>query len=98
MARFKHDSEAQRALAHAVRPRDIKAERFRHATFYGVARPHVGPDRKSRYTAPKNWAERAYPKLIYYNNVDKGGHFVASELFVAELREATSGSSSSPPS
>ena len=53
-----------------------------------MARPHVGPDRKSRYTAPKSGAERAYPKLIYYNNVDKGGPFAASELFVAELRAA----------
>ena len=31
------------------------------------------------YTAPKNWAEKAYPKLIYYNKQDKGGHFAAWE-------------------
>jgi pimeloyl-ACP methyl ester carboxylesterase len=43
------------------------------------------------YAAPKNWAEKAYPKLIYYNKVDKGGHFAAWEqpqLFTKELRAA----------
>ena len=44
-----------------------------------------------QYEAPRSWTERAYPKLIYYNKVDKGGHFAAWEqpqLFVAELRSA----------
>jgi pimeloyl-ACP methyl ester carboxylesterase len=43
------------------------------------------------YQAPRSWAERAYPKLIYYNKVDKGGHFAAWEqpqLFASELRAA----------
>ena len=43
------------------------------------------------YQTPRNWAERAYPKLMYYNKVAKGGHFAAweqPELFVAELRAA----------
>jgi pimeloyl-ACP methyl ester carboxylesterase len=43
------------------------------------------------YAAPKSWAEAAYPKLIYYNKLDKGGHFAAweqPELFSAELRAA----------
>jgi len=31
------------------------------------------------YTAPRSWAERAYPKLIYYNKPAKGGHFAAWE-------------------
>ena len=31
------------------------------------------------YQAPRSWAERAYPKLVYYNKVDKGGHFAAWE-------------------
>ena len=31
------------------------------------------------YPAPRSWAERAYPKLIHYNKVDKGGHFAAWE-------------------
>jgi pimeloyl-ACP methyl ester carboxylesterase len=43
------------------------------------------------YRAPKSWAQRAYPKLIYFNQVDKGGHFAAWEqpdLFAAEIRAA----------
>jgi len=43
------------------------------------------------YAAPRSWAERAYPKLIYYNKLDKGGHFAAWEqpaLFCSELRAA----------
>jgi hypothetical protein len=31
------------------------------------------------YQAPRSWAERAYPKLIYYNKHDKGGHFAGWE-------------------
>ena len=41
------------------------------------------------YPAPRSWAERAYPKLIYYNQLDKGGHFAAWEqpqLFSEEVR------------
>ena len=41
------------------------------------------------YLAPRSWTERAYHKLIYYNQVDKGGHFAAweqPELFASELR------------
>ena len=41
------------------------------------------------YTAPRSWAERAYPKLVHYNRLDKGGHFAAweqPELFVSEMR------------
>ena len=37
----------------------------------------------------RSWTERAYPKLIHYNKLDKGGHFAAweqPELFVTELR------------
>jgi pimeloyl-ACP methyl ester carboxylesterase len=40
---------------------------------------------------PRSWAERAYPKLIHYNKLDKGGHFAAWEqpqLFATELRAA----------
>ena len=43
------------------------------------------------YAAPRSWAERAYPKLIHFNRLDKGGHFAAWEqpaLFVAEMRAA----------
>ena len=41
------------------------------------------------YTAPRSWAERAYPKLVHYNRLPKGGHFAAweqPELFTQELR------------
>jgi pimeloyl-ACP methyl ester carboxylesterase len=41
------------------------------------------------YQTPRNWAERAYPNLIHYNKVAKGGHFAAWEqpkLFTEELR------------
>jgi pimeloyl-ACP methyl ester carboxylesterase len=40
---------------------------------------------------PRSWAERAYPELIYYNKLDKGGHFAAWEqpdLFSEEVRAA----------
>jgi pimeloyl-ACP methyl ester carboxylesterase len=43
------------------------------------------------YQAPRSWTERAYHKLIYFNEVDKGGHFAAweqPELFSIELRAA----------
>jgi len=41
------------------------------------------------YQAPRSWAEKAYPNLIYYNKLDKGTHFAAweqPELFVSEMR------------
>jgi len=56
----------------------------------GVALPvgvSVFPD--ELYEAPRTWAERAYPKLIHYNRLGKGGHFAAWEqpqLLVEEIR------------
>jgi pimeloyl-ACP methyl ester carboxylesterase len=41
------------------------------------------------YAAPKSWTERAYPKLIHYNKLEKGCHFAAweqPEAFVSEMR------------
>ncbi len=58
----------------------------------GVAIPvavSVFPD--EIYAAPRSWAQRAYPRLIYYNRLPKGGHFAAWEqpaVFSAELRAA----------
>jgi pimeloyl-ACP methyl ester carboxylesterase len=58
----------------------------------GVAIPaavSVFPD--ELYQAPKSWAECAYPRLIHYNKLDKGGHFAAWEqprLFADEVRAA----------
>jgi pimeloyl-ACP methyl ester carboxylesterase len=43
------------------------------------------------YRPPETWARRAYPNLVYFNEVDRGGHFAAweqPELFSAELRSA----------
>ncbi len=43
------------------------------------------------YRAPKSWTERAYRNLIYFNEVDQGGHFASWEqpqLFSVELRAA----------
>jgi pimeloyl-ACP methyl ester carboxylesterase len=43
------------------------------------------------YQVPRSWAEQAFPKLIHYNKLDRGGHFAAWEqpqLFSNELRES----------
>jgi pimeloyl-ACP methyl ester carboxylesterase len=43
------------------------------------------------YRPPETWAKRAYSKLVYFHEVDKGGHFAAweqPELFSSELRAA----------
>ena len=42
------------------------------------------------YQAPRNWAEKAYPNMVYYKKHDKGGHFAAWEqpgLLVEDIRE-----------
>jgi pimeloyl-ACP methyl ester carboxylesterase len=42
-----------------------------------------------QYQAPRSWTERAYPRLIHYNRLDRGGHFAAWEqpqLFCDEVR------------
>jgi hypothetical protein len=44
---------------------------------------HAGPH------VPRSWAEKAYPKLIHYNKMPRGGHFAAweqPELLVSEVR------------
>jgi pimeloyl-ACP methyl ester carboxylesterase len=64
--------------------------KFGYFNAKGVAIPvavSVFPD--ELYPAPRSWAERAYPKLIHYNKLDKGGHFAAWEqpgLFSEEIR------------
>jgi hypothetical protein len=43
------------------------------------------------YRAPRSWAERSYHKLIYFNEVEMGGHFAAREepeIFSTEIRAA----------
>ena len=49
----------------------------------------VFPDELFR--APRSWTEQAYPNLVHYNEVDRGGHFAAweePELFSDEVRAA----------
>jgi hypothetical protein len=64
--------------------------RFDFFSIKGVSIPvavSVFPD--ELYPAPRSWTERAYPKLIYYNQHDKGGHFAAweqPELLCEDLR------------
>jgi pimeloyl-ACP methyl ester carboxylesterase len=76
----------------------ISAARFyweSHFSFYNAADVSI-PAAVSvfpgeNYQAPRSWTERAYPKLIYFNEVDKGGHFAAWEqpqLFSEEIRAA----------
>ena len=43
------------------------------------------------YQCPRSWAEKAYPKLIHYNRLEKGGHFAAWEqpaILTSELRDS----------
>ena len=43
------------------------------------------------YQAPRSWTEQAYPKLMYFNEVEEGDHFAAWQeptVFVSELRAA----------
>jgi hypothetical protein len=46
---------------------------------------------KELYQAPRSWAEQAYPRLMYFNEVDRGGHFAAWQepaLFTSEVSAA----------
>jgi pimeloyl-ACP methyl ester carboxylesterase len=58
--------------------------------FKGVAVPTaVSVFPKEIYPALRSWAERAYPKLIYFNEVDEGNHFAAwqePDIYTAEVR------------
>ncbi len=66
------------------------AEQYSFFGVKGVSVPaavSVFPD--ELYPTPKSWSEQAYPKLVYYNKLDKGGHFAAGEqpkLFSEEVR------------
>jgi hypothetical protein len=45
------------------------------------------------FQAPRGWAEKVYPNLIYFHEAEKGGHFAAWEepqIFASELRAAFS--------
>ena len=59
---------------------EVAPEGFGFFTIKGVKIPvavSAFPD--ELYQAPRSWAERAYPKLIHYNKLEKGGHFAAWE-------------------
>ena len=64
--------------------------KFVHFSVKGVSVPvamSAFPD--ELYQCPRNWAESAYPKLIHFNELPKGGHFAAWEqpkLFSEEVR------------
>jgi len=64
--------------------------KFGYFNAKGVSIPvavSVFPD--ELYPAPRSWAERAFPKLIHYNKLEKGGHFAAWEqpqLLSREIR------------
>jgi pimeloyl-ACP methyl ester carboxylesterase len=68
----------------------VEAGGFAFFSVKGVSIPvavSVFPD--ELYPAPRSWTERAYPKLIHYNKLDKGGHFAAWEqpqLLAQEVR------------
>jgi pimeloyl-ACP methyl ester carboxylesterase len=52
-------------------------------------RPSVYPD--EIYAAPRSWVEKAFPKVIYFNKLPKGGHFAAWEqpaFFVSDILAA----------
>ena len=54
-------------------------------------RPAVSRFPREIIPVPRSWAERAYPNLVYFNELDKGGHFAAweqPELFAGEMRAA----------
>jgi pimeloyl-ACP methyl ester carboxylesterase len=47
--------------------------------------------RSMQFAAPRSWCLRAYHKLVYYHQVDRGGHFAAWEqpgLFATEIHAA----------
>lgn len=86
------DAAPQRAA------QDVHARWIRHHEF---ARNYGSADRtrsvvptaatilpREIYRAPKAWAEALWPNLMYWNEIDKGGHFAAFEqpaLFTSEL-------------
>ena len=68
--------------------------RFNGNDFFGIKGVTVpiavSVFKEELYQAPRTWAEKAFPKLIYYNKHDKGGHFAAweqPELLVKDIRE-----------
>ena len=63
--------------ARLLRPEGLADSPLRPAIVDIPVAVSVFPD--ELYTPPRSWAEEAYPKLIHYNKLDKGGHFAAWE-------------------
>jgi hypothetical protein len=66
--------------------------KFGYFNAKGVSIPvavSVFPD--ELYPTPRSWAERAYPRLIYFNTHDKGGHFAAFEQPKALVEDMRAG-------
>ena len=80
---------ASRALSFERRLyRELKGPFFNDLSISVPAAVSVFPEEV--YQAPRSWTERAYQKLLHFNEVPQGGHFAAweqPELFVGELRE-----------
>jgi hypothetical protein len=75
-----HDRQVAQAAHAAGKPRPEVKLPVGFTTFPGEI-----------FRAPRSWAEKAYPNLTYFNQVDKGGHFAAweePELFATEIRAA----------
>src|ERR1700677_3374554 len=74
---WEEGQETARAVGHAPTPVSIPVG---FTTFPGEI-----------WRTPRSWVEKAYPNVIYFNEVDKGGHFAAweePELFATEVRAA----------
>jgi pimeloyl-ACP methyl ester carboxylesterase len=72
---WEEGQETARAVGHAPTPVSIPVG---FTTFPGEI-----------WRTPRSWVEKAYPNVIYFNEVDKGGHFAAweePELFATEIR------------
>jgi hypothetical protein len=78
------DELRRRVAASRLPSRELVQDRSQ-----GVQKATVFPG--EIYRAPRSWAERVYPNLIYFNEVERGGHFAAweePELFTTEMRAA----------
>jgi hypothetical protein len=73
-----------------MRTCDITLYQLTNSAF-SAAQLYCENDANNFYRAPRSWAERSYHKLVYFNEVDKGGHFASweqPERFSVEIRAA----------
>ena len=59
--------------------------------YRAAALPHTAGVAREIYKAPRSWAEQLWSNIVYWNEVDRGGHFAAMErpeIFVNEVRKA----------